>query len=178
MRHKFYTNVLLNNTFKNRSALKVHFKRTYFKNIGYLGCIFLSLCCNFRIGNEVIDVVQNYTYLGTRITSSGNFAPSLEHLRQKALHALFSLRRHTDLNNLKPSLACKIFDSMISPNLTYNSEVWGAFVKSDFKSWDSSAIEKTHVQFCKRYLQVHNKASNIACRAELGKFPMIIDITI
>ena len=28
----------------------------------------------------------------------------------------------------------------------------------------------------KRYLQVHNKASNIACRAELGKFPMIIDI--
>ena len=65
---------------------------------------------------------------------------------------------------------------MISPILTYNSEVWGAFVKSDFKSWDSSAIEKTHLQFCKRYLQVHNKASNIACRAELGKFPMIIDI--
>ena len=65
---------------------------------------------------------------------------------------------------------------MISPILTYNSDVWGAFVKSDFKSWDSSATEKTHLQFCKRYLQVHNKAFNIACRAELGKFPMIIDI--
>ena len=65
---------------------------------------------------------------------------------------------------------------MISPILTYNSEVWGAFVKSDFKSLDSSAIEKIHLQFCKRYLQVHNKASNIASRAELGKFPMIIDI--
>ena len=36
--------------------------------------------------------------------------------------------------------------------------------------------KKIHLQFCKRYLQVHNKASNIACRAELGKFPMIIDI--
>ena len=65
---------------------------------------------------------------------------------------------------------------MISPILTYNSEVWGAFVKSDLKSWDSSAIEKIHLQFCKRYLQVHNKASNIASRAERGKFPMIIDI--
>ena len=65
---------------------------------------------------------------------------------------------------------------MISPILTYNSEVWGAFVKSDFKSWDSSAIEKSHLQFCKRYLQVHSKASNIACRAELVKFPMIIDM--
>ena len=33
-----------------------------------------------------------------------------------------------------------------------------------------------HLQFCKRYLEVHNKASNIACRAELSKFPLIIDI--
>ena len=45
---------------------------------------------------------------------------------------------------LTPSLACKIFDSMISPILTYNSEVWGTFVKSDFKSWDNSPIEKAH----------------------------------
>ena len=52
---------------------------------------------------------------------------------------------------------------MISPILTYNSEVWGAFAKSDFKSWDSSAIEETHLQLCERYLEVHNKASNIAC---------------
>ena len=44
---------------------------------------------------------------------------------------------------------------MISPILTYNSEVWGAFVKSDFKSWDNSEIEKTHLHFCKRYLEVH-----------------------
>ena len=30
---------------------------------------------------------------------------------------------------------------MISPILTYNSEAWGSFAKSDFKSWDSYAIE-------------------------------------
>ncbi len=99
----------------------------------------------------------------------------VEHLRQKALHTFFSLRRHTDFNKLKPSIACKIFDSKILPILTYNSEVWGAFVKSDFKSWDLSPIEKTHLRFCKRYLEVHNKASNIACRAKHGKFPLIND---
>ena len=32
------------------------------------------------------------------------------------------------------------------------------------------------MHFCKRYLQVHNNVSNIVCGAELGKFPMIIDI--
>ena len=119
-----------------------------------------------------IDIVQNYTSLGTCISSTGTFTLSLDHLRQKALHALFSLRR----NSLKPSLACKIFDSMISPIVTYYSQVWGTFVKSDFKSWDNSPIEKTHLQFCKRYLKVHNIASNMASRAELGKYPMIIDI--
>ena len=130
----------------------------------------------FHIGNEMIDNVKDYTYLGTRISSSGNFTLSLEHLRQKALHALFSLRRHTDFSKLKPSLANKIFDTMISPILTFNSEVWDAFVKSDFKSWDNSGIEKTHLHFCKRYLEVHNKSSNVACRSELGRFPLIIDI--
>ena len=42
---------------------------------------------------------------------------------------------------------------MISLILTYNSEAWGAFVKSDFTSWDNSGIEKTHLHFCKRYLE-------------------------
>ena len=65
---------------------------------------------------------------------------------------------------------------MISAILIYNSEVLGAFVKSDFKSWDSSGIEKTHLHFCKRYLEVDNKSSNVACRSELGRFPFIIDI--
>ena len=60
---------------------------------------------------------------------------------------------------------------MISPILTYKNEVWGAFVKPDFKSWDSFAIEKTI--YNSTDLQVHNKASNIACRSELGKFPKI-----
>ena len=53
---------------------------------------------------------------------------------KKALHAVFGQRRHTDFNKLKPSLACKIFDSMISPILTYNSEVWGAALRNQILS--------------------------------------------
>ena len=132
--------------------------------------------CNFYKGNEKSDIVQSYTYLGTQISSTGNFTLSLEHLREKAAHALFSLKRHLDFSSLKPSLGCKIFDTMISPILTYNSEIWGLFIKSDLKYWDTSPIEKGHLQFCKRYLQVNNKASNIACRAELGRYPLIFDI--
>ena len=68
---------------------------------------------------------------------------------------------------------------MISPILTYNSEVWGVYTKPDFKTWESTQIKKknkTHLKFRKRYLEVSNKACNVACRAELGRFPLIIAI--
>ena len=64
----------------------------------------------------------------------------------------------------------------IFPILTYNSEIWSVYAKPDFKTWDGSQIEKTHLQFFNGYLQLNNKASNIACRAELGRFPLSITI--
>ena len=47
--------------------------------------------CNleFHTGEETIDIVHEYTCLGTRISSTGNFNISLEHLKEKAFHALF-----------------------------------------------------------------------------------------
>ena len=50
---------------------------------------------------------------------------------------------------------------MIFPILSYNSEVWEMYIKQDFKKWDSSPIEKIHLKFGKRYLEVSNKASTI-----------------
>ena len=86
----------------------------------------------FVIDGQIIDAVQEYTNLGTRISSSRNFSVSREDLKEKVLHALFSLRRHTNLIKLKTSLACKIFDTMISPIPTYKSEIWGVYAKTRF----------------------------------------------
>ena len=97
---------------------------------------------SFHIDNEIIEIVQNYTHLGTLISSRGNFSMALNKLKEKALHALFSLRKHTNISKLSPVLANKIFDTMISPILTHHSEIWGVSVKPDFKSWDSWQIEK------------------------------------
>ena len=73
---------------------------------------------HFLIDSQIIDVVQEYTYLETQMSSSGNFSASREHLKEKALHALFSLKQDTNPSKLKAPLACKIFDAMISPILT------------------------------------------------------------
>ena len=65
---------------------------------------------------------------------------------------------------------------MISPILLYNSEVWGAYANNDFTKWDKTEIEKKHLKFCKLYLGVNRKTSNIASRGVLGWLPVIISI--
>ena len=49
-------------------------------------------------------------------------------------------------------------------------------MKDDFDYWDKSSFEKPHLQFCKIYLGVNKKVSNLVCRAEIGQFPVKIDI--
>ena len=61
--------------------------------------------------------------VGTLISSTGNFSLAIDKLKEKALHALFSLRKHTHISNPSPFLANKLFDAIISPILTYNSEI-------------------------------------------------------
>ena len=73
-----------------------------------------KLTDNFHTGKDVIDHVHEYTYLGTRTSSNGNFKVQQEdlNLKDKVPHPLFSLRKHRDLSKLRPSLACKIFEAM------------------------------------------------------------------
>ena len=113
----------------------------------------------FHVGKETIgQYTWIYIFKKTRISSTGNFNISLEHLKEKALHALFGLRKHANLSK-----------AMISP-------IWGVYVKHDFKAWDNTPTEKTHLKFCKRYLEISNKASNVASRSELGRFLLVINI--
>ena len=135
-----------------------------------------SVDINFKIDTEPVEIVQEYTYLGTRLTPTGNFTLALDHLKGKAMHAFSNIQKHTLLSKLNPNTASQIFDTMIFSILSYNSEVWGMYTKQEFKTWDNSPLEKVHLKFCKRYLEVNNKASNLACRAELGRYPLLIAI--
>jgi hypothetical protein len=69
-----------------------------------------------------------------------------------------------------PISAIKIFDSIISPILLYNGEVWGVYIKNDFNNWDKLQVEKVHLKFCKLYLGVGRKTSNIVKGYELETY--------
>ena len=130
----------------------------------------------FHIGINRIDIAKEYTYLSLELNQNGNFKLAQKQLSEKALRALYKIRKQLDFHKLSPKVATKIFDSIISPILLYNSEVWGAYEKNDFNKWDNTEIEKPHLKFCKLYLGVNKNASNIACRGELGRFPLLITI--
>ena len=118
-----------------------------------------------------LEIVLHYTYLGFQISGSGDFIKATEVLSSKTKNALAALRKKLALVKLPPDIANRLFTSFY----TYGSGVWGTSLKDDFDYWDKSSIEKVHLQFCKIYLGVNKKASNIACRAEVGRFPAKID---
>jgi hypothetical protein len=76
--------------------------------------------------------------------------------------------------------------SLVVPVMLYACEVWGVHLLGKVKTFDSfkqkliktvSVIEKLHLKFCKRVLGVHSKASNAAVYAELGRAPLIVQVT-
>ena len=112
--------------------------------------------------------------MGVSITASGNFALAQEHFKDKAIQAMFALRKYTEVDRLPVKTAHILFDILIAPILTYKSEVRGAYVKHGLGGIDKTPFEKVHLKFCKYYLGVSSKATNLASRAELGRFPLKI----
>ena len=113
-----------------------------------------------------IEVVDNFNYLGTVINYNGSFTLNQEHLAGKAIRALSMLLYKCKAYDLKPKLLCQLFDAFVVPILNYASEICG-FTKS-------KELERIHLKFCKRLLQVRSNTCNAAIYGELGRYPLYI----
>ena len=85
------------------------------------------------------------------MTNTGNFTVNYFQSKENALQAFCKLTHTIDLERLKPKKATKLFNALVSPILTYGSEVWGPYFKQNFETWEKSAIEKDHLRFCKYF---------------------------
>jgi hypothetical protein len=75
-----------------------------------------------------------------------------------------------------------IWDHTIKPILLYGCEIWGIFPigprqsnKSLIEILKNLPADNLDIKSCKFILGVHKKASNIAVRGELGRYPLYID---
>ena len=98
--------------------------------------------------------LNNKTYLGVKMYSTGNLKTHQQHTKEKAIHAFYKLTQTVEFKRLKPKQANNLFDSLLSPILTYACEVWRVYSKQEFNSWDKDPTDKVHLKFCKYYLGV------------------------
>ena len=106
------------------------------------------------------------------INSKGSLVNSSLDLSKKAQKVLFSVKAYTsDSGQIPVKVACNLFDTLVKPILTYNSEI--SFMEIDALNFiDKTAIEKVHLGFCKSTLGVTKSSINLAVRAELGRLPL------
>ena len=117
--------------------------------------------------NDVLlDVVNNFNYLGTCFSYTGKFMYNQEILAGKGLKALNILLFKLRQLRIKPSTACQLFDAFVGSILSYGSEIWGIT--------KSKEIERIHLKFLKSILCVKSSTSNMAVYGELGRFPLYI----
>ena len=106
-----------------------------------------------------------------KFSAKGNFTNHKENLTEKTKRSFFAARRYLDFLTLPIHIINKLFNTLFFPPiLTYRSEVWGIYGKSDYSRWDKGSIEKTRIHFCKTCLGLNKRSPNVASRNELGRF--------
>lgn len=144
-------------------GLKINIKKTKI-------CVFESRKsqCNFRwtINDEIVEVVDNFCYLGINFSYTGNMNNAVKMLNEQALKAYNHLLSVFSRLTLDIKTKLSLFDALIVPIILYGSEIWGAY--------DHSELDKLHLKFCKHILGVKQQTSNAAVLGELGRFPLSV----
>jgi len=95
----------------------------------------------------VIEMVDNFNYLGTVISFNGKFLANQEYVVGKSLKALNTLLANCSRIKLKPKILCELFYSFVGSILGYSFEVWCVNKSDD--------IERIHLKFCKWIYQMY-----------------------
>ena len=136
---------------------------------------------SFHYGSGNIEVVNKYKYLGIILSNKGSLKLAVEDLLVKAKKAYAAIYQSLNIyNGAKPKLILKAIDMMVFPILTYGCEVWAPFIYKhsldDLLRNFRDKMEKFHTRICKNTLGVSRRTTGIACRSELGRYPIIINI--
>jgi hypothetical protein len=118
----------------------------------------------FLFGDEHVEVVDDYIYLGTTMNYNGRFNKAIHKQVVQAKRAMFSLLTKARRLDLPVDIQCELFEKMIVPILLYGSEVWGF-----------SNIHETEVlyrNFLKNLLKLNRSTPSCIVYGEFGKSPL------
>ena len=118
----------------------------------------------FYFGENKLDVVDHYKYLGLKVYFNGKSTVAKKELYDKGNRAMFSLLRKSRQLQLPIDIQLQLFDVLVKPVLLYGCEVW-AHEGTDI-------LEKLHLRFCKYVLGVNKSTCTNMVYGELGATPL------
>ena len=121
----------------------------------------------WNYNDQLLEVVQEFNYVGVVFNVSGLFHLNNQYVIGKALRASSMLLHNIFTYEVKPSIVLQLFDTFVGSVLTIGCPVWG-FTKS-------KDIERVQMKFCKSVLGVKQTTSTTAIYGELGRFPFNIN---
>ena len=122
---------------------------------------------DFKLSDEVLEVVQHFRYLGIYFYKNGSWYRTHKRIAQQASYALHNLFIIFNQMNLYANDKCRLFDSLVGSVLNYNASIWGNGTCSD--------IEKIHSKFLRKVLGVNRSTNLDALYGDLGRYPMKIN---
>ena len=79
----------------------------------------------FKLGSSIIDVVDDYVYLGVTFNYNGSFRKAMDKQISQAKKAMFLLLQKVKILHLPLDIIIELFDVCVVPVLLYGSEIWG-----------------------------------------------------
>jgi hypothetical protein len=151
--------------------LKINLIRKYFEDLGLhinLGktkaIIFQragrrSAASTFKYGEEKIETVKEYEYLGVIFSNSCLFRKAADYAKQKGLKALGSLwNLFSSAKVLQWDTHKKLFDSLVSSVVLYSGHVWATHYYD--------IVERVQSQFLRRLFHLDFRCPTYAMRLE------------
>ena len=118
----------------------------------------------FQVGDNVLETVSEYRYLGVIIADKGNFVSHAEALSRGAGRALGSLiHKISGLKDFGFKSYEKLFNSCIVPIMDYCSSIWG------YKHYQAS--DNVQHRAIRYFLGVHRFAPTAAISGDVGWLP-------
>ena len=114
----------------------------------------------FFYGDEKVEIVDDYIYLGVTFNYNGSFAKAIEKQISQARKAMFSMLTKARRLQLPVDLQIELFEKTVVPVLLYGCEVWGCANISD--------IEIFYRSFLKIVLKLGRSTPNCMIYGETG----------
>ena len=123
---------------------------------------------SFQYGNDSIEVVSDYVYLGVKMACNNKFSKAMKKQLDQGRRSQFSMLIKATRLNLPIDIQNKIFENVVFPILLYGSEVWG------FQS--IVMLEVFYRNFLKKLLKLRPSTPNCMVYGEVGALPLQVSV--